>query len=111
MTTTATATSYECACGIRRDEHGNLTLWIESPKTGHRLSIGGGWRKELDQAAPRLWARVVKTRGEGRHTARFTLIELQAVKALADRIAGHCRPVRRVGGPTVHAFTRYGGRC
>jgi hypothetical protein len=97
--------TFDCICGIRSDESGNQTLWIESCRTGQRLSLGGGWFAELEQAAPRLLARVVKARSEGRSRVVFTLAELLAYSALAEHVA---RKLAERGKPGPSSFSRLG---
>jgi hypothetical protein len=81
------AATFECVCGIRHDEC-NMYLWIESPRTHERITIGGGHVQELRDLFPR----IVKARAEGRRTALFTTAELQRVADLRKRLDDNAKP-------------------
>lgn len=91
--------TFDCICGIHSDSDGNKTLWIESTRTGKRLSVPGGWFAELPD---RLVSRVVKARSEGRSRVTFTLADLLAYSALAERIAKHLA-TRGKPGPSTYS--------
>jgi hypothetical protein len=108
--TTSPDTSKRIACvaGIRPDAGNATEVWIESPRTSNRLVILSGWVHELPH---RVKSRIVHARSMGRKTVEFTVAELVAIKALADKIADHFKPKprRKVDGSIYRGmWNRYG---
>jgi len=59
--------------------------WIESPRTGKRLSF----TREIFCVLPRVWGRIVQTTSVGQQIIPFTKEELLAVKSFAEAKAEH----------------------
>jgi len=70
--------------------------WIESPRTGKRVSF----TREILPVLPRVYGRIVQSVASGTRAVPFTPDELRAVKAFTDAKAEH--EAAKLDNPALH---------
>jgi hypothetical protein len=73
-----------CRCGTYSDEL-NRYVWIESPRTGKRITLSGGYSQEIGRG---VIERISLAQDAGQPTALFSRDELMRFIAIDQRIGG-----------------------